>query len=175
MYVNYIVDNPPEAVFFDKCCCYIPLMSCWWMLLIFREYVEGEGRELLALYEQSKIKDAIFLFVVYFLTWFPLVIFYFVYGAQENALILDASVQLLVAVFVRCVFYFGISFGVLFLTRKIMVPFLFIMIYYLASQSIYHVSNQLIMAILRPDNLQSFLSGCIGIGIGVTSLRWKKE
>lgn len=52
---------------------YIPFMASWWIIFGLREYVEGEGRELLRVYKNSLISDFFVIFTWYIIHVFILI------------------------------------------------------------------------------------------------------
>lgn len=159
-----------DYAYSGECFKYIPIMAPWWMLMTFREYVEGEGHELLFLHDKGKVWDMVLLFLLYLVMWFPLWKLFEVIWCQDT-LGAESAVTFFVMLFVRCLFYYGTAFALLVLTKQLTFPFLFVLVYAIFSNNLYHVKSKLILFLFAPSDLAFFMGGLLGIIIGCVGMK----
>lgn len=59
---------------------YLPFLSIWWIVFVFRQYADGSGRELLHMHCKSQVGECLFFQALFFLiTAVPYVLFSFFY------------------------------------------------------------------------------------------------
>lgn len=100
----------------------IPMFSCWWTIFLLREYVECDGNELLYVC-RTKVKfiDILCPFFLYFLT----VILQFSVYISLVPMLKNELVRLLCL----CVFYFGLAYFLMFLTKSTAVVVMSVLTY----------------------------------------------
>lgn len=103
-----------------------PLLSVWWLLFVMREYVEGEGCEVLYVCRaHNKLPEALGVFMLYIA---DICILYIFYIRFEDKMKLSLCMLLCV-----CVMMFGLVYLLLQVTRTMTVPLLAVMMYCMAS------------------------------------------
>lgn len=168
---HVVAGNTAEAYYADECNFYIPLMSAWWMLMTFKEYVEGEGCEILWLHDKGKIVDMVLLFLLYCVSWFPL---WKIYSVNWGNDVWNNDGQFMIMLLARCLFYYGVAFALLMLSKTLVVPLLFVLIYSLYSNNLFYVNTKWVVSLLSPSDAMYFILGAIGLVIGcvfMTKLR----
>ncbi|MFZ3591295.1 hypothetical protein ACOI1C_19150 [Bacillus sp. DJP31] len=102
----------------------LPLFSVWWIIFILREYIEGEGNEVLYVYEdlkRTKLLDILIVFIIYSLKITPLFILF--------SFFLDDMIFELLRVMIQCFFYSSLAYCLIYLTKSSAITFMFIMVY----------------------------------------------
>lgn len=100
----------------------IPLFSCWWAIFLLREYLEGDGNEILYVCRaKGKGADVLFTFIVYFV---GVLIQYSVYIALMPRMALEVVRLLCISLF-----YLGLSYFLMFLTRSTAVTVMAVLVY----------------------------------------------
>lgn len=108
----------------------IPVMSVWWLIFVFREYIESEGNEILFLYSKRiKLSDATILFFFYVVTILP---FYIL-----SCFLFQNFIFELIKMVMICVFYFGLSYLLIFLSSSTAITWMTIFLYTVANSVFY--------------------------------------
>ena len=157
-----------KTAYVEQCLFFIPMMASWWLLMTFKEYVEEDGHEILILYDKGKIADMILLFLLYTASWYPL---WKVYSVCWGDDVMESAGYIYMMILVRCLFYYGISFALLMITKTLTVPFLFVLMYALVSNNLYHVDSQMILTIFNLNDTGYLIGGVVGLVTGCVFLQ----
>lgn len=95
---------------------YIPFLASWWVIFGLREYVEGDGKELLHVYKRSLLPDFLLLFIWYMIHVCLLLI---LYGIFFENYWLDFCLF-----FIQSLVFAGMTFLLMIVCKTIAVPFL---------------------------------------------------
>lgn len=104
---------------------FVPVMSVWWIMLIMQEYVEGDGHEVLWVYNKNKVFDVLAYTVLYLISLLP--------HLDIGVFYLDAYIGNFTIIFAQCIFYSGVMFVLSMATRSIVPGFVFALAYTLYS------------------------------------------
>lgn len=158
----------------------MPFFSIWWVVFALREYVEADGNELLFVSRgRTKLPDALALFLLYILN---MAIVFGVYTAFFPQMKYEFFRVLCV-----CLFYFGMAYCLLFLTKSLTLTLLAALFYMLAVFVTQEGSGALFLlyatkeAVCRALALRVFLPlgllGAVLTGAGVVlnycAMRWR--
>jgi hypothetical protein len=103
---------------------YIPIMSLWWITFIFKEYVEGDGNELLYCIEDSgKVK---FHHTALIFTWYIIHvgILFLVYSWFWDNVLLE-----FLKTVIQCFFFTSLSYMLIYALKSTTISFMFLLIY----------------------------------------------
>lgn len=104
----------------------MPLFSCWWPIFLLRNYVEADGNELLFVCRpRIKAADVILPFLVY---WCGCLLQYLLYTIWMPRLAGE-----LVRLATISLFYLGLSFCLIFLSRSVTITLMTVLIYGVAN------------------------------------------
>ena len=106
-----------DVIFVNQCNFFIPILSTWWVFLVMKEYVEGDGNEVLYIENHSKLTEVVGLFVCYDIL---LVVFFTV----ASVFIGDVAFSLFLQMSVVSFFYCGLAYVFLYLFKSIAIAFL---------------------------------------------------
>lgn len=130
----------------------IPVMSVWWLILVFREYIESEGNEILFLYaKRIKLADAGILFCFFIITILPFYI--------TCCFIFQNFIFEFIKIVMVCTFYFGFSYLLIFLSASIAITWMIVFIYTVANTIFY--KDQAIFPLYYSLE-EASLAGCLG-------------
>lgn len=103
-----------------------PLLSVWWLLFVMREYIEGEGCEVLYVCRaRNKLPEAFGVFLMYLADICIVYIFYIQFD--------DTMKRSFCALLCVCTMLFGLVYLLLQATKIMTVPLLAVMMYCMAS------------------------------------------
>lgn len=103
-----------------------PVLCVWWAIFVMREYVESDGAEVLYVcHARHKIWDAMALFLLFLI---DISILYAVYIHFFSEMWRSFCMILCV-----CVFIFGLSFVLIFLTKSVSITLMIILLYVIVS------------------------------------------
>lgn len=146
-----------------------PVLSVWWSLFILKEYVEADGYELLYVCRNKiKLLDAL---LPFFLFLFIMGGFFFGY----SFLLKDIWFEYFCIV-CSCLFYFGLVYCLLFLTRSVTLTLMACLLYTLANLvflngappfPFYYTSQRILPNQLWSVYLPLAAAGCSLTGLGV--------
>lgn len=153
-----------DSIFVTQCIFFIPILSVWWIFLVMKEYVEGEGKEVLYLNGHSKLIEVVMLYVYYVIHLMP-------FFAVALFIIPDVAIGLFFQMMLASFLYCGLGYLLLYLVKNIAIAFLPLMCY-----SIYG-SNSGILTFaffnhsiywVNPMNyaIEIIVTGCICFGAG---------
>lgn len=157
--------NSIDRIFVAQCNFFMPILSVWWVFLVMKEYVEGEGKEVLYLNEHSKFKEVIILYVYYvihLLFFFGVALFFI------PNVVFALFLQIILASF----FYCGLGYLFLYLTQNISIAFLPLICYSIYCSN----SGVLSVAFLNRSiyweypikyTIEMIVAGCICFGVGI--------
>lgn len=103
----------------------IPIFSLWWIFLSFKEYIDGEGLEILYVYlpkRKSKLQDILLLF-----SWYALhVVLLHVALSLWFPFMLISCLQCLI----QCCFFVMIYYALIFLLKTTTISYMILLVYY---------------------------------------------
>lgn len=103
-----------------------PVLCVWWVLFMLREYVEPDGSEVLFVCPaRQKIGDALVLFLLFLANMSVIYAVYIRFFPEMRR-----SFRMLLCV---CVFVFGLSFLLMFLTKSVTITLMVILLYVIVS------------------------------------------
>lgn len=103
-----------------------PVLCVWWVIFVMREYVEADGAEVLYVcHARNKLWDVIALFLLFLVDLSVLYMVYIYLFAE-----MWRSFCMLLCV---CVFLFGLSFLLMFLTKSVSITLMVVLLYVIAS------------------------------------------
>lgn len=128
----------------DICYLLVPFLSTWWIYLIVKEYIEGDGREVLLL-GKGTLSSALLFWFLNILCFIPLNLI--PVEAWHVRQIVDLFVQLIIISF----FMGGLAYFLNYFTKSITISMLVIILYTFISN--YRFSHQLFANIFHPVQL----------------------
>lgn len=148
---------------------FMPLLCVWWSVFVLRDYIEGEGNELLFTNQnRNKVAD---MFSLFLLSILNITVIFSVY----TFLMPDMKYEYIKIISI-CVFYFGIVYCVSFITKSTTITLMLIILYTIAnvywgntikaSPLIYYSAEHLTLKIYFSNYLPFLISGLILIFIG---------
>lgn len=111
-----------ESTFATQCLFFMPVLSVWWVFLVMKEYIEGEGREVLYLNGHSKLMEVVMLYIYYVIHLIP---FFWIASFFIPEIAIGLFFQMTLASF----FYCGLGYLLLYLIKNIAIAFLPLMCY----------------------------------------------
>ena len=119
----------------------VPILSTWWLFLCFKEYIEGDGIELLYTYlpkRKSKLQDIFFLFV-----WYILHVSILHFGLSFW---FDGMLWECIRSIVQCYFFVMLYYMMMYLVKSTSISYMVVMVYYFmtmffARHTIFEVIN----------------------------------
>jgi hypothetical protein len=100
---------------------FVPILSTWWLLFPFAEYVEAEGNEILFVCEKVKIKDYFTLLVAYLASLIPP---FAIFALMFPVMIWEA-----VILAIDCFLFSAFAYLIVFCVRSVAATFLFLIVY----------------------------------------------
>lgn len=132
------------AAIVDVCYLLVPFLSTWWIYLFVKEYIEGEGREVLLL-GKGTLSSAFLFWLLNSLCFFPLLALPLEIENVQG--IQDLFIQLTIISF----FMGGLAYFLNYLTKSITISMLLIILYTFISN--YRFSLKLFAKIFHPIQL----------------------
>lgn len=114
-----------SIAFVEQLYYFVPVMSVWWIMLILQEYVEGDGHEVLWVYNKNKICDVLAYTALYLISLLP--------HLDIGVMYLDVYIENFTFLFAQCIFYSGVTFFLGMATRSVVPGFVFALAYTLYS------------------------------------------
>lgn len=154
-----------ESIFATQCVFFMPVLSVWWVFLVMKEYIEGEGSEVLYLNGHSKLMEVVMLYIYYVIHLIP---FFWVASFFIQGIAIGLFFQMTLASF----FYCGLGYLLLYLMKNIAIAFLPLMCYSMYGSR----SNILKVAFLNHATywvdpmkyaIEIIVAGCICFGVGI--------
>ena len=103
---------------------YLPIMSVWWTIFIFREYIEGDGNEILyCIGQMGKIKapKIIFIFIWYII---HVGILFLVYSIFWDNILLEY-----IKTVIQCFFFSSVMYMLIYTLKSTTISFMILLIY----------------------------------------------
>lgn len=100
---------------------FIPIFSVWWMTMAFKDYIEAGNEVLYVCGDRNKLIDMLMFSGIYLIN---LVVLYSVYSTMFP----EIWLELLKMIFI-CVFYFGFTYFLAFLTSSVTLTFMSVVLY----------------------------------------------
>ncbi len=107
----------------------MPFFSVWWALFVLREYIEGDGNELLYVYGgRCRLPDALWLFALPLLNILLLFLCY--------TLVLPSMKYEFLRLLTICVFYFGVMYFLSYAAKSITITLMALLLYTIANAAL---------------------------------------
>ncbi|WDV47083.1 ABC transporter permease [Clostridiaceae bacterium M8S5] len=103
---------------------FIPLFSIWWIIFAFREYIEGQGNELLYCFDK-KIKIKIFDIFILFL-WYIIHVGILFIG---YSFLWDSIWVEFLKTFIQCFFFVSATYMLIYTIKSTTISFMFLLLY----------------------------------------------
>lgn len=100
---------------------FVPIMCSWWVIFSLKEYLEGDGCEVLHLYKNSLTLDVIMIYIWYLIHVAILIITYTIFLTNLSLEFIGIAVQSL--------FYASAAYFFIFLFKSIPITFILIFMY----------------------------------------------
>ncbi len=103
---------------------YIPLLSVWWITFIFREYIEGDGNEILYCIDESgkvKISQITLIFIWYVM---HVSILFLAYSIFWNNVFLE-----FIKTVIQCFFFTSLAYMLIYTLKSTTISFMVLLIY----------------------------------------------
>ncbi len=100
---------------------FAPIMCSWWVIFAFKEYIEGDGCEVLYVYKKSIVLDVILIYIWYLIHITILMIVYSFYFTNIWLIFMRIAIQSL--------FFASGAYLCMFLFKSISISFMFIFVY----------------------------------------------
>ncbi len=182
VYKQYGVSDKLYTNFLEYSQWLMPLCAVWCPLFVLRDYLESDGNELLYVNPHSnKFADV---FLLFFLSLLNITAIFVVY----SMLIPNMSYEYIKLISI-CVFYFGLVYGISFLTKSTTITTLIVVMYTLLNIcfqknsktvlfvyfSTEHISRKLFISDYLPLLLLGILLVAIGVFINVKKFRFHRH
>lgn len=149
-----------ELYFGQLSCLFVPIMGVWWIVLLLHEYIEGNGAEILWVYERGKILDTLVFWGLYIISLLPGILYTFTLWLIEPSFYIQIIAQ--------SFFYAGALYMLSFLFKSVSAAFVPIFAYNLyADNRIYGLLEKANMKFIQTSSYY-FLIGGIFLCIGIT-------
>ncbi len=119
-YLNQDIEELCDLII-TNCQLYYPLLSVWYVWFVLYHYVEEPGNEVLYVKGKSKLSSILFFYFVFILMLLPLFIAFTYFSSDLWWLYLKICVVSLL--------YVGVTYAISFLTKKIVVSVVVILLY----------------------------------------------
>lgn len=120
-YGKYGLDNRVYATAAQFSQYFVPILSAWWLLFSFAEYIEADGNEILFVYERIKVKDYFTLLAAYLISLIPP---FTVFTLMFPNMIWEA-----VILAIDCVLFSALAYLIVFCVRSVAATFLSLIVY----------------------------------------------
>lgn len=141
----------------------IPFMSVWWLILSMREFVESPGCELVYVnYDKSKFLDCVSVFVFYLADVF---ILFTVLKHWYPAIYTEMIREMLV-----CLFYFGVSHFLLFITRNATAALMATILYTVVNALLYLYGKETVFPFYFEQEVTQMMFGKLYVPLAVAGV-----
>lgn len=139
---------------------FVPIMSVWWILLILHEHIEGNGAEVLWIYEKGKLFDVLVFWGIYIISLIPGILYSFTLWLFDFSFYLQIISQ--------SFFYAGAIYMLSFIFKSISTAFIPIFAYNMyADNRIFNILEKVNLKQIQSSGYY-FFAGIICFGIGIT-------
>lgn len=110
----------------SNCMLFYPALSVFWLILYFKEYIEGMGSELLYVKNRIKIGEVIMLYILYMIC---IAVSLIVYGFFISDVILLLTLKIIIVSY----FFYGLTYALVYITKSIILSCIPVIIFSLNS------------------------------------------
>lgn len=151
----WAISNDPNFILFegiaDVCYLLVPFLTTWWLYMVLKEHMEGEGGEVL-LMERGTLLNSILFFVLNVICILPL--FWIQVGERYQEDMHHLIIQLIIIAFLMC----GMTYFFVFFTRSVTVSMFAIIIYTAISNYVFQSDKFLkVFSSIQLSTLRDFM------------------
>lgn len=123
----YVMGYEMESAFYISSMYIVPLGSIWWIILLFKSYVESKDREIYYFNKKNKSAEAVLLSLIY--TAMVIVVYGIGYLITKMEYMLSLSIIMMILIYM----FGGVCFFLIYLTHSTVIPYVLLLAYTLYS------------------------------------------
>lgn len=103
---------------------YIPLLQSWWIVFSMKEYIEGDGNEILYTYEKNKLAKSSYIMAICLYYILHVGVLYFAYSFVFEDMLVEYAKTV-----IQCMFFASSTYMLIYLLKSTTFPLMIVFIY----------------------------------------------